>query len=380
VRPERWARARRARLALGIAAGLAAGLALWSPSASGGPTSVVPREFYGTVSQTPLTPADVDRMGRGELGTLRLFFNWSAIDSEQGGVNDWSQIDPLVEAAARNGIDVLPFVFGTPSWVVQGLDARSCQPKTCALYAPRGPAAIEEWKRFLTEAAQRYGPGGAFWAEHPELPPNPIVVWQLWNEQNSKSFYRPKPDANAYANLVTAGRTAIRAVDPTAKILLGGMYGYPGGEDNKKLLAWTFLRKLYAVPGFAEQFEGVGVHPYSARLPKVIEQVRLTRREIQRAGDGGAEMWITEVGWSSGDGKNPLERGKQGQANRLRDAMRFFIGQRSAYNIQSVTWFAWRDLAGRPICQWCAEAGLFKAKQLTPKPSWRALMSFTGGS
>ena len=91
-------------------------------------------------------------------------------------------------------------------------------------------------------------------------------------------------------------------------------------------------------------------------------------------------MWVTEVGWSSGNGDNPLERGKQGQASRLREAMRYFIGQQAAFNIQNVTWFAWRDLAGKPICQWCGKAGLFKAEPLTPKPAWNALMAFTGGS
>ena len=41
--------------------------------------------------------------------------------------------------------------------------------------------------------------------------------------------------------------------------------------------------------------------------------------------------------------------------------MSWFIGHQAAYNIENVTWFAWRDLAGKPICQWCANAGLFKA-------------------
>ena len=103
------------------------------------------------------------------------------------------------------------------------------------------------------------------------------------------------------------------------------------------------------------------------------------RKEVVRAGDD-AELWITEVGWSSGKGKNPLERGVTGQANRLRDAMRYFIGKQAAFKIQNVTWFAWRDLAGEPICQWCGKAGLFKARSLTPKPAWKALMAFTGGS
>ncbi|HEY8000770.1 MAG TPA: hypothetical protein VID76_02465 [Solirubrobacterales bacterium] len=351
-----------------------------APAPAKGPVSVVPRSFYGVVPQSTLTTADITRMGQGQIGELRTIFNWATIDvTEAAGDNDWSQIDPIVAEAARNGIQVLPFIFGTPTWVAKTLDGRSCQPKSCGVYAPSKAAALTEWKRFLGEAVARYGPNGEFFAANPSLPVVPITTWQIWNEQNSETFYKPKPSPSAYAKLVAASRDAILSKDPTAKILLGGMFGSPGGEDEPKLFAWNFLRKLYQAPGFKDAFTGVASHPYAARLTKVEEQVKLIHDQIAKAGDD-AELWITEVGWSSGNGKNPLERGKQGQANRLRDAMRYFIGQREAFNIQNVTWFAWRDLAGKPICQWCGEAGLFKAKTLAPKPAWKALMAFTGGS
>ena len=342
------------------------------------PVAVVPSEFFGVAPQSPLTPAELGRLAQGRVGTVRAYINWAAIDPTPADDDAWGQIDALVGAAAQNGVTVFPFVFGTPTWVVNGLDGRSCPPETCLLFAPRSPAALAEWQRFLREAVQRYGPNGEFFAENPALPVVPITDWQLWNEQNSFSFYEPKVDVNSYANLLTAGSQAIRAVDPNAKIILGGMFGTPEGVEEPKVFAWNYLRRLYRVPGIAAQFDGVAVHPYAARLTKVIQQVKLMRKEIIRAQDP-AEMWITEIGWSSGKGDNPLELGKRGQASRLRESMRYFIGHKDALNIRNVTWFAWRDLT-TPICQWCANAGLFGAGSLTPKPAWRALMTFTGGS
>jgi hypothetical protein len=379
VRAER----RERRSAAGLAAALAVGLSLAGAAEAGaqtGPsTSVVPSTFFGVAPQNLLTGGEVERMAQGRVGTLRILLSWSTVDATSADDNDWSQIDAIVGDAARNGITVLPFVFGTPQWVVNGPDQRACTQPACGLFAPRSPAALAQWQRFLREAVQRYGPNGRFFAENPSVPAVPIRTWQLWNEQNSHSFYKPKVDANAYANLVKAGSDAIRSVDPTARILLGGMFGAPEGEDNPKVFAWTYLRKLYRVPGFASYFDGVGVHPYAARMPKVIEQAKLMHKEMVRAHDP-AEMWITEVGWSSGTGGNPLERGKRGQATRLREVMTYFIGRQAALNIQNVTWFAWRDLGGKPICEWCANAGLFGAAALTPKPSWNALMAYTGGS
>ena len=371
---------RRRLIAPAAAILLTLAIGLWpGAGAAAAPVSVLPSSFYGVAPQNTLTTADVGRMAQGRVGTLRILINWSTIDRTSADDNNWSAIDPIVYAAATQGISVTPFVFGTPEWVARDLDHHSCRPTTCELFAPRGQPALEQWQRFLREAVERYGPGGEFFAEHPYLPFQPIVVWQLWNEQNSATFYKPKPDVNAYATLVRSGTDAVRSVDPDAKILLGGMFGTPGGVDEPKLFAWNYLRKLYRVPGIAEQFDGVAVHPYAARMIKVIEQVRLMHKEIRRAKDP-AEMWITEVGWSSGTGGNPLERGKKGQATRLREAMSWFIGHQAAYNIQNVTWFAWRDLAGKPICQWCANAGLFKAASLTPKPAWKTLMAYTGGS
>ncbi len=367
------------RLLASLAAATCIGLAA-APSAGAQGTAVVPPDFFGVAPQNTLAPSDLERLAQGRVGTVRTFINWAGVDPTSApGDSNWAQIDALVGAAAAQRITILPFVFGTPTWIVNGLEGRTCAPEDCLLFAPRTPAALAEWQRFLTEAVRRYGPDGEFWLAHPDLPVVPMTDWQLWNEQNSESFYQPKVDVNAYANLVAAGAQAIRAVDPNATILLGGMFGTPGGVDEPKLFAWNYLRRLYRVPGIAGHFDGVAVHPYAARLTKVIEQVKLMHKEVVRARDS-AGMWVTEVGWSSGTGDNPLERGKAGQAARLGETMRYLIGHQAAFDIRNVTWFAWRDLGGEPICQWCGKAGLFAADALTPKPAWRALMTFTGGS
>jgi hypothetical protein len=368
-----------AALAAAGALCLAIVLAPASSAATQPSTAVVPNTFFGVAPQTTLTDSEFDRMAQGHVGTLRILLNWSSIDGTPADDNNWSSIDPIVASAAQNGISVLPFIFGTPEWVVNNLDHRACQPQTCGLFAPSSPAALAEWQRFLREAVERYGPGGEFFTDNPSLPVLPITDWQLWNEQNSFSFYKPKVNPSSYAKLVRAGSTAIRSVDPAATILLGGMFGTPEGVKNPKVFAWNYLRKLYRVPGIASSFDAVAVHPYAAKMSKVIQQTRLMHREMVRAHDP-AEMWITEVGWSSSSGDNPLERGKRGQASRLRDVMTYYIGHQAALNVQNVTWFAWRDLAGTPICQWCAKAGLFAAGALTPKPAWNALMAYTGGS
>ena len=365
--PSRWI----ARLSIaGVLALSAIGLVAGSAQAA-----PVPKTFYGIVPQLPLDVPDYNRMGQGNVGTLRVQLTWEAADPAPP-VGDYSfyGFDPIVREAARNGVTVLPFVFGTPPWVATGLDGRQCT-TDCSIFAPKSQAALAAWSDFLRTAVARYGPNGTFWKFHPELPQLPIRTWQIWNEQNSPKFFAPKPKTKRYAKLLKASAKAIRSVDPSATIILGGMAELSGVKTAIK--GADYLRQLYKIKGAKKRFEGVAPHPYGARMAKVEKQIALVRKVLRRK-DKKAELWITEIGWSSGEGKHPLKRGPAGQAKRLKEAFKYFKKRSRKLHVKNVDWFSWTD-SPTSICKWCEDAGLF-APFLIPKPSWTAFTKFTGGS
>ena len=47
------------------------------------------------------------------------------------------------------------------------------------------------WATFLRDGAERYGPDGSFWVEHPDVPYLPIRTWEIWNEENIVTFSDP---------------------------------------------------------------------------------------------------------------------------------------------------------------------------------------------
>ena len=338
----------------------------------------VERSFFGVAPQGQLLDEDLDRMGEGRVGTLRIFLPWGLIDPTEADDFDFSPYDAVVLGAARNDIDVLPFMFGTPNWVAQTLDDEDCG-LDCDGFAPRSDAALEAWGEFVAAAVDRYGPGGDLWRENPDLPERPIRVWQIWNEQNSPSFYEPAPDVASYAKLLDVAAERIREGDPEATVVLGGMFGTPQGGERPAYSAWEYLRELYAISG-TDTFDGVAAHPYAAHVEKVELQIERMHDEIEAAGDDDASLWITEIGWSSDGPKNPLNRGLEGQAKSLTDAFQYFVDKREVWNIENVTWFSWRDI-GESICDWCADSGLFPEASLEePKPAWEAFTEFTGGS
>jgi len=358
-----------------VIAALALALAL-TPAAS----AAAPKGFFGVMPQGPLTDEDFSLMGDANLGTLRFEIPWPAVDPSSAPDDyDWSPVDATVTGAARNGVSLLPFVTSAPAWVLK-LDGHDCEPHECPSYGPKGKRALAAWGRFFTAAVERYGPEGEFWELNPNLPERPIRDWQIYNEMNSPSFWKPKPNVKAYARLLDTAHDAIKREDRGAKVILGGMFGTPLGGVRPAIAAWDFLAKLYRQPGAKRNFDGVAPHPYASKLGNVSAQIELFRDEIKAAGDRDAELWITELGWASGGPPNPLNRGLAGQADRLTEAFRYLLKKRRKLNLELVTWYSWRDnsATGAGLCEWCPKSGLLNEDR-SPKPSFDAFTRFTNG-
>jgi hypothetical protein len=340
---------------IALAALLASSLALLlasAPSAVARPA--VPRGFFGVVPQGPLASADFERM-HGVVGTLRIPVYWPQVEPQPGEL-DFAALDAIVSAAAKSSVRVLPFVYGTPAW----LSANAARP-------PLSAAAQSAWTGFLRALVLRYGPHGALWTS--DSPRVPIRQWQIWNEPNFLLFWRPRPSASGYAHLLRISARTIRAADPGAQVVAAGLAPVEGG-----MLPWTFLRKLYEVPGVRRSFDLAAVHPYSSTVGGMAYQVRKARQVMAAAGDGSKPLLVSELGVAS---DSPLPTafnwGMKGQGSFLRRAYGLLLRDRRRWHIAGIDWYAWRDMsAADPHCVFCEYAGLFDASG-KPKPAWRAL-------
>jgi hypothetical protein len=111
----------------------------------------------------------------------------------------------------------------------------------------------------------------------------PGTTWEIWNEQNTAYFW-PGTIEN-YMVLLRKASRFIRAADPKATVLLGGL-GYCD-------VAW--LTRAYRL-GLRGLVDGIAVHPYEAVInwPQALEQIRLVQWKYR---DPGPKLWITEFGW-----------------------------------------------------------------------------------
>jgi len=351
-------------------------LALAMPPAA----QALPRTFFGIGPQTGLTETDVAYMKAGGIGSVRWPVGWPSIQPTPTRSYDWSSVDPAVAAAARRGLTVLPFLYGTPSWLAPS-------PTTLPVDSGRAKSA---WKAFVKAAVKRYGPGGSFWAEHaPGAPgvtsanaiprPVPVRTWQVWNEANFFYFAFPVSTAR-YAQLLKLSYPAIKSADRRATVVLSGLFGNPDEGGRRGIDATKFLAALYRVPGIKRYFDAVALHPYAFHVDDLEELTEEMRAVIVKNHDARTGLYITEMGWGSQNDPKVVafEQGIQGQARELRKAYRYLIGNRRQLNLKGTYWFSWKDIQGD--CSFCDSVGLFREGEgFRPKPAWRAFVNLTSG-
>ena len=292
-----------------------------------------PREFFGVVAEDVLAldaerDAGLRRIAATGVGLLRETFDWALIETRPGTF-DFSATDRQVAAAARRDLALLPIVFNTPPFRASGRP-RGTEPLT---FPPRRPGDIGP---LLAALVGRYGPAGEFWRERDDVPRRPIRAWQIWNEPNLGTFWANAPDPAEYTRLLKAAARAIRAADPSATVVSGGL-----PESKSALPRRTFLAGMIAA-GALDALDAVGVHAYARDADLAIAGVEEVRTVLDRA-ESDADIWVTEVGWATQGPRSPFTVGRQGQARRIKEFLTEATEEREELGLRGVVYFNWRD-------------------------------------
>jgi hypothetical protein len=148
-----------------------------------------------------------------------------------------------VDAFRGQGIEVLASVFGLPRWA-------SSQPddETPIVGLPRwaivAPRDLDEWGAIMRTLAGRLA--------------GKVRHWEVWNEPNHYLYWQSS--AADFASLVRETATAVRDVDPTARIALGyapSLYGPFEREvietagDEIDVFGWHYAQRANVEEGLA---------------------------------------------------------------------------------------------------------------------------------
>ncbi|MFL5845357.1 MAG: cellulase family glycosylhydrolase [Solirubrobacteraceae bacterium] len=299
---------------------------LAAPSA--GAATRVPFGFFGMSVEGALFRHDVDQaqefgqMTHAGVESVLTEVNWNFLQPREDEEPDFTRIDRVVLNAAQRGMRVMTNVLYAPRWAA--VDKSE----------PASPPDPQKYAQFLIKLVKRYGPNGGFWLFHPEVKAQPIRDWQVWNEPPSTGFWSIQPFANRYVELLKAARFAIKATDPTARVVLAGL----------TFKSWEDIEKIYKAGGQG-LFDVVSLHPYTKRPQDVLAIVQAVRKVMGAYGDARLPVLITELSWPTAKGKRSNNYGyevtpKQ-QAARIREVVPLLVGARKRLRIERVYWFSW---------------------------------------
>jgi hypothetical protein len=303
----------------------------------------VPTLVNESASQQAAALSDMRSIG---VRWVRVDANWSWVQPNGPSSFDWSLIDQEVNSMTAADMHIDLIIDDTPAW------ARNSD-------APGNwgqPASASAFATFAAEVAARYEPKG-------------VLTYEIWNEPNIQTFWTPAPNPTLYTAMLRDSYTAIKAAEPNVTVLSGGLA--PATDDGTNIAPITFLTDMYA-DGAKGSFDALGYHAYSApTLPDTyspssgwsqMNQTSPSLRSVMTAnGDGGKQIWITEVGAPSA---GPMGVGTTGQAQEVTEATQ---GAKSTPWIGAEFFYTYEDAATNPDFY-----GLRNADG-SPKPAWTAL-------
>lgn len=201
----------------------------------------------------------------------RVGLNWFNIQPDGNGDDpefEFDYNDTIVSSLTSRGIEVVGVLGGVPKWASEEPDD--------PFYFQYPPDDIDQWANYVQTTVDHYE--------------GTIGYWEVWNEPNFDLGWRPAADVNEYFSLLQRSSQVIRAANPDAKVVLGGLSG----------IDVTFLNQLVAL-GAWPLIDVVSIHPYDMITPpeKSGRVENLMRLRAYVASLGAKPIWYTEASWPS---------------------------------------------------------------------------------
>ena len=284
--------------------------------------------FYG-INEDPVWNFKAGNPEAGELprfrkmlkqtgsGAIRIPLRWRVMERKKGAW-DFSVVDRTVKAIPAD-VEILGTLMSVPAW------ANGTVPgKTEGWFDGYAPKDVRDWANYVSMTVSHYH-------RH-------IKHWEIWNEQNGVDFYRPRPDAKAYTELLKSAYIAAKKANPECIVVLGGLQ-MNGIIPNPWSPVKTpdYLEDLYKA-GARPYFDVCNIHPYVLPNEGAGHMMKLTRDTLAlmaRYEDGSKPLWITEIGCGATSTEAEAD-----QARLLRDVFR---AASSEPRIERVFWFLLRD-------------------------------------
>lgn len=241
------------------------------------PQDPQPDSWWGTGQTRQSLEAQAAIMKRLGVRVFRVELPWTFVapDLPGGGLYapevardphwsgyDWSRWDLIVSVARSAGLVLVPQVVYAPAWATGVPLSTTAGPNS-------PPLSSAYFADFMTAVVTRYR--------------TRIHYWELWNEPDVPA-HTWSGSMQSYVDLILEpGYKAVKAVDPSARVLLGG------------LASSTSMPAVYAAGG-GPYFDIANFHAYLTAASGDATSLSYLEHVMHQNGDAGKPIWLSEFG------------------------------------------------------------------------------------
>ncbi|MBA3961744.1 MAG: beta-galactosidase [Chthoniobacterales bacterium] len=251
---------------------------------------------------------DFQLMNELGIDTMRCSFGWDDYEPTRG-VYDFTWLKQFVALANQYGIKLRPYIGYTAPWAGRrGTDG---------VYWNDPPEALPEWYNFVYHLAAALRPY-----------PN-VLSYEIYNEENDSFWW--EGSRFTYRKTLAQAALAIRAANPDAQVILGGMV-FPDFDWLSALVDYGLAKSYDITPfhAYPETFEDPTVEQY------LDVQYHDYFVPLNNKAGGHKPIWINEMGYATTAGIT-----KHQQADWYVRAVSTFLADP---NIQGLGFFEIRDV------------------------------------
>ena len=211
-----------------------------------------------------------------KIVALRCHSNWGDVEAKTpvGGVHTytWSGDDWPLDLLSPFGLRWIPTLGtgGPPSWALTGDLITD----------------VTNFAAYCAAFAQRYGSNGTFWAAKPSRRYVPVTEVEILSEPDFSPRYSLY--MTDYAALFTAAYDAIKAVQPTMRVVHGGMATY--GTRYSNFLSISGIK--------ARLGDGLNCHAYPTTPDQMATKLTHYLALFTSKGYNCEPIIFSEYGWS----------------------------------------------------------------------------------
>ena len=279
------------------------------------------------------------------IGWVRIPFTWSTIQPNPS-VTNLNLYYPIIARAKLNNLRIIGVLGYSTPWntTAPASETRAAQRERYP------PADYNAWYFYVLTMATIFK--------------DSVHHWEVWTSPDVGGVPAAGQKCDGswcgsgaqYAQLLTLAHKAVKAADPSATVIFGGVDLGPSADAN-------FLINVLTDPDYptSEAFDVMSFHMYGSKT-EALRRMNFVKSQLLFGGAGTRPIWVTEFGYPSDPALQklaPYFNGESGQTLYLDDLAAYLL----LLGVRKIFWYQMFDTAGDALPTYGLLTTTFEKKQ-----------------